>query len=72
MRKIPQYKNYNISEETYKEISDVLDKHKIPYTAAHFETRDKSTKYGNITLHDLHIQINLVVPDYFNEIQKFD
>lgn len=44
----------NISKEIWKEIFDVLKKHKISYTT-HYENDDR------------HIQINLVIPDYFED-----
>lgn len=43
-----------ITKEIWKEIQGVLNKYKIPYTV-HYENDDK------------HIQINLVIPDYFEE-----
>ncbi len=44
----------NISKEVWKEIDDVLKKYKIPYTT-HWECEDK------------HIQINLVIPNFFDD-----
>ena len=51
----------NISKETWKEILALLSKHKIPYTT-HYEHR-----YDGVDISDKHIQINLVIPDYFDE-----
>ncbi len=51
----------NISVETWIEILCLLDRHNIPYTT-HYESRDES----NI-IYDKHIQINLVIPDYFGD-----
>ena len=57
-----------ISKDIWKEILDVLKKYKIPYTT-HYEHRDvqKAMEYSDVTVHDLHIQINLVIPDYFED-----
>lgn len=58
----------NISKEVWKEINNVLKKYEIPYTT-HYATRDvqKTMEQPDITVHDKHIQINLVIPDYFDE-----
>ena len=58
----------NISKEIWKEMLDVLSKHKIPYTT-HFENRDtqRAMEYSDVTVQDKHIQINLVIPDYFED-----
>ena len=58
----------NISKEVWKEISNVLNKHFIAYTT-HYRTRDiqKSMEQPDIIVHDKCIQINLVIPDYFEE-----
>jgi len=57
-----------ISKETWKEILDVLSKHKISYTT-HFESRDvqNAMECFDTTVQDKHIQINLVIPDYFDD-----
>lgn len=63
-----------ITKEIWKEISNILTKHKISYTT-HFEERKTSvTKSLSInneaeydTVQDKHIQINLVIPDFFEE-----
>lgn len=57
-----------ITKEIWREISDILKKYKIPYTA-HFESRDiqGAMEYPDITVEDKHIQINLVIPDFFEE-----
>ena len=44
----------NITKEIWKEINNILDKYKIPYTT-YWENEDK------------HIQINLVIADYFED-----
>ena len=58
----------NISKEIWKEICDILGKYKIPYTS-HYESRDiqKAMEYPDVTVQDKYIQINLVIPDYFEE-----
>ena len=58
----------NISKEIWKEIYDLLGKYKIPYTS-HYKSRDiqKAMEYPDITVQDKYIQINLVIPDYFEE-----
>ena len=57
-----------IAKEIWREISNILKKYKIPYTA-HFESRDiqRAMECPDITVEDKHIQINLVIPDYFEE-----
>ena len=57
-----------ISKEIWKEVFDVLKKHNISYTI-HYESRDiqKAMEYSDVTVQDKHIQINLVIPDYFEE-----
>lgn len=47
----------DISKETWREISEILKKYKIPYTT-HYKSKDITNK---------HIQINLVIPNYFEE-----
>lgn len=58
----------NISKEIWKEILDVLKKHKISYTT-HYESRDiqRAMEYPNITVQDKCIQINLTIPDFFED-----
>lgn len=58
----------NVSKEVWKEILDVLKKHNISYTT-HYENRDiqRAMEYSDITVQDKHIQINLVIPDYFDD-----
>ena len=58
----------NISKEIWKEVLDVLKRHKISYTT-HYESRNiqKAMEYPDITVHDKHIQINLVIPDFFED-----
>ena len=60
-----------ITKEIWKEIGDILLKYTIPYTA-HFESRDvqRAMEYPDITVQDKHVQINLVIPDYFEEAQR--
>ena len=50
----PAGKNKILTPEQEKEIQGILSKHKVPYTV-HYENDDK------------HIQINLVIPDYFED-----
>lgn len=58
----------NVSKETWKEICAVLEKHNILYTT-HYESRDvqRAMEYPDVTVQDKYIQINLVIPDYFEE-----
>ena len=51
-----------ISKEIFKEINKILEKYEIPYTV-HYRSR----KCSDVTVRDKHIQINLVIPDYFEE-----
>lgn len=57
-----------ISKEVWKDINSVLGKHMIPYTT-HFEHRDiqKAMECQDVTVHDLHIFINLVIEDYYDD-----
>ena len=58
----------NITKETWREILDLLCKHKIPYTVR-CEERDiqRAMEDEDITVTDKHIQINLVIQDYFDD-----
>lgn len=58
----------DITKEIWKELYSILKKHNISYTT-HFEKRDiqKAMEYPDVTVHDRHIQINLVIPDYLEE-----
>lgn len=58
----------NISKEIWKEINKILEKYEIPYTT-HYESIDvqKSMEYPDVTVQDKYIQINLVIPDYFED-----
>lgn len=58
----------NISKEIWDEIHNILKKYNIPYTS-HYKSRDiqRAMEYSDITVQDKHIQINLVIPDYFGE-----
>ncbi len=58
----------NISKEIWKEMLDILKKYKISYTT-HYEDRDiqKAMEYPDVTVQDKHIQINLVIPDWFED-----
>lgn len=57
-----------ISKAVWRDILNVLKEHKIPYTT-HVESRDipRVIEKEDATVHDLHILINLVVPNYFEE-----
>lgn len=63
----------NISKSIWNEILTVLSEYKIPYTT-HYESRDieSAIEYPDITVLDKHIQINLVIPDYFEDISRGD
>lgn len=54
-----------INKEVWKEISDILKKHKIPYTS-NYSSRDtpKTMKQQDLKVVDKNIQINLTVLDY--------
>lgn len=49
-----------ITKTVWKDILKVLKRHGIPY----------STEVGTpgVSFEDLHVQINLVIPDYFDDI----
>ena len=47
-----------ITKEIWKEILSVLNKYNVSYTTR-YEDRDN--------VHDKHIYINLVIPDYFED-----
>lgn len=57
-----------ISKAVWRDVLNVLKEHKIPYTT-HVESRDipRVIEKEDTTVHDLHILINLVVPNYFEE-----
>ena len=57
-----------ISKEAWKEISDILKKYKIPYTVHWEDSALRRRDCPNLTATDKHIQINLVIPDYFEEV----
>ncbi len=58
----------NISKDIWKEICTVLKKYEIPYTAS-YKSRDiqKAMEYPDITVQDKYIQINLVIPNYYED-----
>ena len=57
-----------ITKEVWRDVLDILKKHKISYTT-HYETRDIQCpmEYPDVVVMDKHIQINLVIPDYFDD-----
>lgn len=57
-----------ITKQAMEELSSVLEKYEIPYTTR-YASRDvtKSMAYPDTIVHDLHIQINVAVPDYLDE-----
>lgn len=57
-----------VSKEIWEEISEILKKYKIEYTA-HYENRDvqRAMEYPDITVRDKHIQINLTIPNCSEE-----
>ena len=60
-----------ISKEVWKDVLELLGKHKIPYTS-HLERRMVEKPMGQAyqLVHDNHIMINLIIPDYYNEIEE--
>lgn len=56
-----------ISKEVWKEISNILKKHKISYTVHWEDNALRRRDCPNLTITDKHIQINLVIPYYFDE-----
>lgn len=58
-----------ISKAIWKEILAILSKYKIPYTT-HYENKvyPKTSK----EIWNKHIQINLEIPDYFQEVNNHD
>lgn len=59
-----------ITKSMWKDVQEVLKKHKISYTT-HLETRDirHPIDMSEVTVYDTHIQINLIVPDYFDDLK---
>lgn len=57
----------NISKEEWKAINSFLVEHKIPYTS-HYDSRDVQ----GTSVQDKYIQVNLVIPDYFEEATQGD
>ena len=49
-----------ITKTVWKDVLKVLKRHGIPYST------EVGTPCGS--LNDLHVQINLVIPDYFDDI----
>ena len=70
--------NYEYNKRSLKKIDSILKKYKIPYTT-HWESRDVQKAIGcpDVTVHDKHIQfklvipVKLVIPDYFEEEQRW-
>ena len=60
-----------ISKDIWRDVLEVLKKHKISYTT-HLETRDvrRPVDMSEITVYDTHIQINLIVPDRFDDLKS--
>ena len=58
----------NITKDIWKQIRGVLEKYKIPYTT-HYTKRDveQVMEKPPIEVSDKHIQINLTIPNYFEE-----
>ena len=58
----------NITKAQWKEICDVLNKYKIPYTMS-FERRDvqRAMEPPDLVVMDKHIQIELVIPNYYDQ-----
>lgn len=61
----------NINKEILKEFDALLSKYKLSSTC-HYKTRDveQVMEKPPIQVHDKHIQINLIVPDFFEEIKE--
>ena len=57
-----------INKKILKEFDELLSKYKLS-SVSHFETRDveQVMEKPRIQVHDKHIQINLTIPDYFDE-----
>ena len=60
-----------ITREIWKDVLEVLKKHNISYTT-HYEKRDvqRAMELPDITVSDRHIQINLVIPDYWEDLKE--
>ena len=56
-----------ISMSAWKEISAVLKKHSVPYTT-HYVTIDGTMEYSDKKITDKHIEIRLVIPNFFEEV----
>lgn len=58
----------NISKDVWKEILDVLKKHKIHFTS-HCEIRDAQGTMENpdVTVVDKYVTISLVISDYYED-----
>ena len=58
----------NITKAQWKEIRDVLNKYKIPYTMS-FERRDvqRAMEQPDLVVMDKYIQIELVIPNYYDQ-----
>lgn len=62
-----------ITKDIWNDVLDVLKKHKISYTT-HYESRDipGAMECPDITVSDKHFQINLVVPDWWEESREIN
>lgn len=60
-----------INKNILKEFDELLSKYKLS-SVSHFKTRDveQVMEKPPIQVHDKHIQINLIVPDFFEEIKE--
>lgn len=58
----------NITRTAWGEILRVLKKHKVPYTSRFVGTGVRSNEDDpESEIKDRHIQINIIIPDYFKE-----
>lgn len=64
--------NY-ITKPGWNEIEKILRRYEIPYTV-HYERRyvEQAMEKPDIMITDKHIQINLIIADYFDEIKRDD
>lgn len=58
----------NINKDIWKEFNTLLDKYKLSHGVFYEHRKDKKHHNGtSMTITDKHIQINLIIPDYFEE-----
>lgn len=56
-----------ITKEIWKEFQDILKRYELPYTTMYEPREIWRAADDCIIVHDVNIQINLVIPDFFED-----